>query len=244
MKFTNDEAVALALGLAAVRQLGVAGLDDAVTGALAKLERVLPLELRLRLRALTESTLLSLQRTSAPVAHATLLLLSAAAQARQSMQLHYQSRESVKTQRLFDAYGVVFRDACWYVIGHCHLRKAVRSFRVDRIVNVTTVTQTFVRPAGFDPQQHLHDAIAKITRAHTLRVVCQGTLEQLLHELPREAFFFEPTANGIVVHGTVDDLDWTARILARLSDPFRIEQPAALRTALRAHVKALTANVA
>jgi predicted DNA-binding transcriptional regulator YafY len=42
MMFTNDEALALSLGLGAVRGLGLADATQAIAGAQAKLERVMP----------------------------------------------------------------------------------------------------------------------------------------------------------------------------------------------------------
>src|ERR687897_861319 len=50
MMFTDEEALALALGLLSARRLGLSGAAPAVEGAQAKLERVLPEELRVRER--------------------------------------------------------------------------------------------------------------------------------------------------------------------------------------------------
>src|SRR6187402_1742569 len=47
----DDEAVAVAIGLRAAAGGGVAGLDDAAVTALAKLEQVLPVRLRERVRS-------------------------------------------------------------------------------------------------------------------------------------------------------------------------------------------------
>src|SRR6185295_13658768 len=54
MMFTDDEALALAVGLRAARELGLAEAPAAVSGAQAKLERVMPDGLRRRLRAVGE----------------------------------------------------------------------------------------------------------------------------------------------------------------------------------------------
>ncbi len=43
----------------------------------------------------------------------------------------------------------------WYAIGYCHLRQAVRSFRVDRILELTLSSQVFQAPAGFDIREYL-----------------------------------------------------------------------------------------
>lgn len=55
MMFTDEEALGLALGLLAVRGLGLSGVAPAIEGALAKLERVMPEALRERVRMLEET---------------------------------------------------------------------------------------------------------------------------------------------------------------------------------------------
>jgi predicted DNA-binding transcriptional regulator YafY len=57
--------------------------------------------------------------------------------------------------RQLDPYAMVYRWGWWYVIGYCHLREAVRSFRVDRIVNLALSDQVFQPPVDFDIQKYL-----------------------------------------------------------------------------------------
>ena len=55
------------------------------------------------------------------------------------------------TRRSLHPYGVLSRGGYWYVVGHDLDRKAIRSFRVDRITGgVKTTDDTFARPEGFD----------------------------------------------------------------------------------------------
>ena len=56
LMLTDDEAVAVALGVQAAGRLGLSGSEEAVEGALAKIHRVLPDGLRRRVEAL-EATL-------------------------------------------------------------------------------------------------------------------------------------------------------------------------------------------
>ena len=51
MMFTNEEALALTVGLISARHLNLADTDRAVESAFAKLERVMPLDLKSRVRA-------------------------------------------------------------------------------------------------------------------------------------------------------------------------------------------------
>src|SRR5438874_575545 len=55
MMFSEDEALALSVGLLAVRELGLADAAAAIESAQAKLERVMPDKLRGRVRAIGET---------------------------------------------------------------------------------------------------------------------------------------------------------------------------------------------
>src|SRR5262245_11708262 len=60
LMLTEDEALAVTLGLLAARQLGLNNTVPAVEGALAKVERVLPIAVRERVRAVQDSVTVDL----------------------------------------------------------------------------------------------------------------------------------------------------------------------------------------
>jgi predicted DNA-binding transcriptional regulator YafY len=53
-----------------------------------------------------------------------------------------------------DPYGLFYREGSWLLVGHCHLRHDVRSFRLDRMSDLAVApkpkTPDFERPANFD----------------------------------------------------------------------------------------------
>ncbi|OUZ12328.1 helix-turn-helix transcriptional regulator [Bacillus pumilus] len=51
--------------------------------------------------------------------------------------------------RLVDPYRITYWNYKWYVIGFCHLRNDIRSFRVDRIESLTLTENKFNRPKNF-----------------------------------------------------------------------------------------------
>ncbi|MEI5908609.1 YafY family protein [Bacillus spongiae] len=51
--------------------------------------------------------------------------------------------------RSVDPYRIIYWNDKWYVIGFCHLRNDIRSFRVDRMENLMLTEKTFSRPANF-----------------------------------------------------------------------------------------------
>jgi proteasome accessory factor B len=58
------------------------------------------------------------------------------------------------SRRDVDPYAMLYREGAWLVVGWCHMRQEIRSFRVDRIRDVVMAPKPkspdFVRPADFD----------------------------------------------------------------------------------------------
>ena len=82
--------------------------------------------------------------------------LCAAAAARHRVRFVYHSLGGDKAQeRELDPYGLYFEQGAWYVVGHCHLRDEIRSFRVSRIESEVSRARTggmapdFERPPDF-----------------------------------------------------------------------------------------------
>jgi predicted DNA-binding transcriptional regulator YafY len=222
------------VGLLAARGLGLADAAPAVAGAQAKLQRVMPQALKRRLRAIDETVALDLsRRNAAPGDNAALVTLSAAAQARQRVRLRYRSGQQQDTARDFDPYGLVWRGGRWYAVGHCHLRRDVRSFRLDRVIAVSALPASFGRPEGFDALGHLARSVATMPRAHAVEVLLHTDLDRARRETFDAIGVFAPEGDGVRLSAQADDLDWFARELARLPFDFAVLSPPELRTALR-----------
>ena len=236
MMFADDEALALSVGLLAARQLGLAQAAPAVERAQAKLERVMPDPLKAQLRALGETISLDLSRSAATANdNATLLALSMAAHARQRVHMRYRSPQGdgfSESERDFDTYGLAWRGGRWYAVGHCHLRKELRSFRLDRVVEVRKLNLHFSAPATFDAVAYLAKSAATMQRAIRVVVLLKTDLNTARNELFDSIGVFQPTEDGVLLTSQIDDLNWYARQLARLPFSFVVREPDALRKAL------------
>ena len=234
MMFTDDEALALSVGLLAARGMGLTEASAAVASAQAKLERVMPERLMARTRAVADTVMLDLARSSAPGASDTLYALSAAAQQCRRVRLRYRSSAGMETEREIDPYGLAHSGGFWYVAGHCHLRRGLRSFRLDRVADVAAQETLFLRPRDFDAVAHLTFSLATLPRAHTAEVLLHTTLQEALERLGGTMGLFEPVDGGVLLRAQIDGLDWFARQLARQPFDFTVRAPEALRAAVRA----------
>lgn len=86
-------------------------------------------------------------------------LLHGAIMRQQSVQLTYRGAGRDKTRRKVDPYGLYYRGGAWYLVGHCHLRGAERTFHLARIVELAAVATGkspphFTVPSTFDLHAH------------------------------------------------------------------------------------------
>jgi predicted DNA-binding transcriptional regulator YafY len=232
MIFSDEEALALAVGLMAARGLGLAQSMPAVASARAKLDRVFPAKLKSRLRAVDESVALELTRAAPVIDQQVLGLLCSASQERRRVRMVYQSRSDEQTEREFDPYGLVYRAGRWYIVGWCHLRRGLRSFRLDRVVSATSLAVSFERPADFDTLAYLKQSITMIPRAHAVEVLLKTDLASAQRALVPYVGVLECVEEGVLLRAQADDLDWIARELARLPFDFSVKSPTALRGAI------------
>jgi len=232
MMFTDEEALALALGLLSARRLGLSGAAPAVEGARAKLERVMPEELRERVRTFEEVVI-----PAAPErlpAEQIVVTMSGAVRERKQVWMRYRSDSCEETERAIDPYAVVRGDAFWYTFGYCHLRQARRLFRLDRVISVEVLDRAFELPSGFDTPEGVLEALAAMREdSWSVEVLLETTIGEARGQLPKMGVSLEETLEGVVMRSSTSDLAWMSRVLAGLSFPFVVREPSELREALQ-----------
>ncbi len=238
LMLSEEEALALMLGLHAARRLGLAAHAPGVEGALAKVERVLPEKVRNRVRAVEETLVWDLgERPTGGPDSAVVLTLSAAARSQQQVALRYRRTDGEETERIFDPYGLACHSGRWYAIGHCHLRNDLRLFRLDRILGVATQDEKFQRPKGFDVLAAVVTSLGSVPRTHPVEVYLETTLEQAQWHISARIATLEEVEGGVLLRGYTDSVDWIARLVASVGCPMEIRKPPELRDALRRHAE-------
>jgi predicted DNA-binding transcriptional regulator YafY len=242
LMLTDDEAVAVALGLAAGRRAGLVTADVAATeSAATKIRRVLPAALAHRIDSLLSTVdFTAPARRSAPPETEVLLVLAEAARRRRPVRLSYTTWRGRSSERTLDPYGLVFHAGRWYVTGHDHARRSNRTFRLDRVGTATLVDGTFDVPAGFDPTAHVLAGLAAVPYTHEISVVLRTELDQARQRIPPVVGTLTEVPGGVRLVARADRLDGAALLLAGLGWDFTIERP----DQLRAEIHALAARLA
>lgn len=158
LSFTVDEATMLILGSAFAAQSFDAQYRDAAHSANRKIEAVLSADQREEVNYLQNSIALVAPETLTQSARQQLLSpLRRAIIERRTVQFHYHTRypqngQIARNTREADPYGLVHFGGSWYLISFCHLRQAIRNFKLDRMTELKLLDRTFKRPANFSLQ--------------------------------------------------------------------------------------------
>ncbi len=239
----DDEAVAVVLGLLATRESDPDGGSDAVAGALAKINRVLPSTLRRQVEALEETLDFTASKGSAPADAALVLLLADAVRRRRRLHTAYRSFSGEESERELSPYGLVVHSGCWYIVAHDHKRDDLRTFRVDRMWRTALAEGAFVpSPDGFDAVAHLTRSLASVPARWQIEVLLDMPVDEAVRRIPAALAELVDDPGGTLLRTRVNSLDWMATVLAGLGCSFTIGRPEELRASVRSLAKRLAAQ--
>lgn len=158
LMFTTDEARAL---VAAVR-VAQPWLDAALAGdaeaALGRIFSVLPTAVRTEAE---RQPIVAPPMVRDAAARGHLRVLRQAAQAQRKLRLSYRDESGATSERTVRPLACVYWGRVWTLAAWCELRDDFRSFRVDRLVDVTTLDDRF----GHEPGKTWPDMLRRVTQA-------------------------------------------------------------------------------
>jgi predicted DNA-binding transcriptional regulator YafY len=155
--FTAEEATVLYMGANLVREVWGRTYDDAVTSVTAKLDNVLPDNLRHEVESARRSLVVDgLTARDYRPWETTLHALRQCIMERRCVELSYRARGRQEDNcRVVEPYALTFQWGLWYLVGFCHLRNQIRTFRVDRIQDTRALHRAFEMPEDFSVHAYL-----------------------------------------------------------------------------------------
>lgn len=145
LMFNETEVEALVLGARVVRGWADAGLAAAAEDVLAKVEAVLPQELR---RRMADSALHAVNFHESASQRASLGTLRAAIREQRKVAFAYQDRKSAPTRRTVRPLGLFYFGPVWILGAWCELRQDFRNFRLDRVTELDVLPESFPAERG------------------------------------------------------------------------------------------------
>jgi predicted DNA-binding transcriptional regulator YafY len=180
---SDDEAVAVAVALRAAAG-SVAKMEETSIGLLAKLDQVLPARLRKRASALHSVTITLPGSDSAPAVD-VLTRIAACCRDSLRLKLSYKDRAGKATARNLEPLRLAHTGRRWYLVAWDLDREDWRTFRVDRVQQVSSIGLPFV------PRKFPGDIVAYVSRSimhtaytHRMKLRIKGTLELLTKQVP------------------------------------------------------------
>lgn len=217
----DEEAIATAVSL-----LAGAGDGDAALRALTKLDRVLPTRLRHEVRALSGSVV-SFDGGRTPVDPEILMTLARACRDEVEVGFGYRSSGSSGRRRV-EPYRLVASDRRWYLLAYDLDRDDWRTFRVDRMSEVTARSWRFRPRAAPDAASYVQESVASRVYAHQARFLVHAPFETVRAQIPRSAAVVRARGSRCEVVSGAADLDFVLMHVVLLGHAFEVIEPSEL----------------
>jgi predicted DNA-binding transcriptional regulator YafY len=232
--FSPEEATAVSLGTGLVEDMWGDLYREAAHAALAKLDNLLPEQQRDEVKW-ARRTLVSagLAHPGLDAQAATLEILRRAMRTSQRVEMVYASASSgVHGARKLDPYAVAFHWGWWYVVGYCHTRREVRTFRIDRIQELSLSDEVFQHPKDFNAREFMAQAFRGYAQVQArLRFAVEAA--QIARTNRSTWDSFEEQADGsVVVTSSAPDLNWAASTVLAYGPAVEVLDPPELRCLL------------
>lgn len=235
LTFTAAEALGLAMAVLEGHR-NAADPADLVGGALAKILRVLPERVAGPVRVVRARTTPPSGpgiEAGTPVSPELTCRLIESCSAGRRLRLAYRLERGEREMEV-DPWAVVLRHSLWYLLCWSHAKRALRALRVDRVVSVCALPDTFTPPPGLDAMRVLEEHLSQ-GWDYEVDIVVDAPVGQTRRWLKRSLALFEPYGEGQTrLRATTSNPDWYVRQLAAVEAPFRVLGGPELRKAAAA----------
>lgn len=237
LQLDDEEAIAIAIGLASTSTAGIEGIEEASIRALSKLQTVLPTRLRRRLEALQGYALRVPDDEEGPhVDSETVARLANACRDREVLRVRYLSYDGAESRRYLEPHRLVNWGNRWYLLAWDESREDWRTFRVDRFAQIDPVARRFdERPLPErDITQYIAGGVARAGWRYRASFVIEGPAEVVAARIgPVYGLVEQLGPDRCRLETGGDDLAMTAAYIGMLGYDFTFEGPPELADEFR-----------
>jgi len=163
---------------------------------------------------------------------ATLAVLRQAYARARKVKLEYRkANAATSSERVLCPFAILFASGQWYVVGRCDGVDEIRIFRVDRIVRLTLLDETYQVPDSFEVDQLFKEGRAFASDA-TERTTIRFAPRIARWIAERDGRVCEADASYIQ-ELPLADLDWVVRYALQYGPEAEVLSPPAARRAMR-----------
>jgi len=207
--FTPEEATVLYMGARLVQDIWGKTFQNAVTGLTAKLDNVLPDDIREEVQRAQRSLVVmtGASRDYSPYHDLMVTLRDCMANGQQIL-IRYHSFSRVETDRKVDPYALSFRWGNWYLIGYCHMRGEMRTFRIDRVNDLQILDEGFEIPHDFDAKAYLEETMRFDNQIDVVVRMDEEVAPQMRERSSDWMQVSDHPDGSVTVRFDVDNLNW------------------------------------
>ena len=230
---TNEEAFALSLGLRALRQIGLSAFAPATEGTMAKLQRVMPSALHDSIRTVEDVVAIEPGPWVVSTSVECLIKSASAIRTAHRIRFAYQAHSGEASRRHIEPYAVLHTDGRWYLIGYCLSRRAMRTFRLDRVTDMEVSRATFRRPIDFDARKYMRERMPFVQSDYQIDVWIDMPPDEAEHIFAPWRIMMEPHKGGTRLRCGRDRLEMFAAMLLSTGKRIVVHSPAELKVTFK-----------
>jgi predicted DNA-binding transcriptional regulator YafY len=220
----DEEAIATAVALLIGAGSAVASAGDAAVRALTKLDRVLPNRLRHEVRALSGSVESFGGEGRTPVDPEVLMTLARAC--RDEVEVGFDYPSGSPPRRRVEPYRLVASDRRWYLLAYDLDRDDWRSFRLDRMTDVSARTWRFRPREAPAAARFVHEGVASRVYPHQARFLVHAPADVVRTQVPASAAVVRPRGSErCEVLSGAGSLDFVLMHVVLLGHDFTVLDP-------------------
>lgn len=158
LKLQEGEAIAVFLGQRLLMQCKGTPFERFVADAMAKMRVLLPADVEISLDDVLDSVSFHsepLRGEELEVASRYQFIQEAIRRRATISIVYFTAGNGATTHRLIDPYHLLAAHGIWYCIGRCHTRGEVRTFALDRMIDLRDTGDSFEMPADFSVDEYL-----------------------------------------------------------------------------------------
>ncbi len=232
LMFSSAEALALVMAVLDGHH-NASDPTDMVGSALGKIVRALPESVAAQAEAVRVTAAPAPDRAAARPDPTTTSALVQACANHQRVRLDYRTEAGSQWIAEIEPWAVVVRHGRWYLLCHSLSADAQRAYRIDRVLGVEVLDDTFSAPTEFDPVELLEAHLA-VGWEYQVDIVIEAPIDAVRPCVAPSIGQLE-SINAMTTRlvGTTSNPTWYVDRLTALPAPFRIVGCAELQDAAR-----------
>lgn len=144
------------------------------------------------------------------------------------------------TVRKVDPYTLLFREGAWYIIGYCHMKDTIETFKLSRIKTIKATNEIYMIPHTFSLKDYLNNNWS-VFKGEKIKVIIK--FDKNISEFIKDGMWhisqqIEELQNGDVLLSIyLDDTDEIKKWILGIGKDAEVVEPKSLREEIKMEIE-------